>query len=96
MPDRPNTYYPNNVIRFSTSLTSSGNNIINPTSVYAAVFFESVSSIDPSSIINPNCGFFYFDYEVETPGILGFRWTTEGSHKSQDFGAVEVTSVPWS
>lgn len=92
----PNQYYPKNIIRLTNTMTSSGNLIINPTSVYAAVFFDSVSSIDPSSIVNPTSGFFYFDFEVKTPGILGYRWTTEGSHKSESFGAIQVNSEPWS
>jgi len=91
----PNKYYPKNIVRISTSLTASGNLMINPTSVYASVFFDSVSSINPSSVINPSCGFFYHDYEVNTPGILGYRWLTDGSHKSQSFGALSVNSVPF-
>jgi len=95
MPHQPNRYYPNNIVRFATTITASGNNPINPTP-FAAVFLDTVSSIDTNSIINPSCGFFYFDFEVETPGILGYRWTMEGSHKAQSFGAVQVNTVPWS
>ncbi len=91
----PNQYYPNNIVRFTNTMTASGDLTINPTSVYASVFFESVSSIDPSSIVNPTSGFFYFDFEVETPGILGYRWRTEGSHKSESFGAIQVNSEPF-
>ena len=91
-----NRYYPGNVIRFTNTMVASGNNPINPTSVYASVFFTSVESIDPSSIINPSCGFFYFDYQINTPGILGYRWNTAGSHISQSFGALEVNSIPFS
>ena len=91
----PNQYYPNNIIRFTNTMTSSGGLTINPTSVYAAVFFDSVSSIAPGNIVNPTSGFFYFDFEVETPGILGYRWRTEGSHKSESFGAVQVNSEPF-
>lgn len=91
----PNKYYPNNIIRLTNAMTSSGNLTINPTSVYLATFFDSVSTIDVGSIVNPTSGFFYADIEVETPGILGYRWTTEGSHKSESFGSIEVTSVPF-
>ena len=65
----PNQYYPNNIIRLTNTMTASGDLTINPTSVYLATFFESVSSIDPGSIVNPTSGFFYADIEVETPGI---------------------------
>ncbi len=95
MPD-PNKYYPGNVIRFTNTMVGSVDNMINPTSVYAALFYTTVTSIDASSIINASCRFFYFDFEVLTPGILGYRWETNGSHRSQSFGALEVTSIPWS
>ncbi len=92
----PNNYFPGNLVRFSNSMTGSGDLTINPTSVYAAVFHTTVLSVDPSSIVNPSSGLFYFDYCVETPGILGVRWETDGSHKSKSFHAIEVDSLPWS
>lgn len=95
MPDLPNRYYPNNIVRFTNTFTASGDLTINPTSVYAAVFHTAVESISATSVLNPSCGYFYFDYEVETPGILGVRWTSEGSHKTQSWGSVQVNTEPF-
>ncbi len=96
----PNQYYPNNVIRHSVLFTNSGGALVDPNSVYAAIFFDAasqeVSSIDVGSVVNDSPGLYYFDHEIETPGILGTRWTSRGNHFSEGFNAVQVTSVPFS
>lgn len=92
----PNAYTPGNVVRLTNVMTASGDLIINPTTVHVAVFHTAVESIDVNSVVNPTSGTFYFDYCVETPGILGVRWETSDSHKTKSYHAIDVTSLPWS
>ena len=95
-----NQYYPNNVIRHSVTFTNSGGALADPSSVYAAVFYDatsqSVTSVDVGSVVHPSTGLYYFDFEVESHGILGTRWTSRGSHISEGFHAIQVTYVPFS
>jgi hypothetical protein len=90
-----NNYYPNNRIRVSAITTDSGNLRVVASSVYAAFYIGPalVTSITPTSISNPSTGFYYFDYDVVTPGEYITRWRTQGTHISESYNSFLVNST---
>jgi len=89
-----NNYYPNNRVRISTTLTDSGNALINASSVALAIYFGNsfVTSVDPSSIVRPSTGLYYHDLDVRSAGEHIYRWTSFGAHISQGIGAFLVNT----
>lgn len=86
-------FYPGNVARVQCQFVNSGNNLVDPTSVFVAFHWGgSTTTVEVTSVVNPSTGIYYYDLQVNSAGEYFTRFTGTGNAKAQAFGAVHVTT----